>query len=118
MAHTTLKWHGDKVEKKILKGVSKNLQHAAQFLARYARQRMGVARTSKPGDYPGKKTGHLRRNVTWQKVNDLLMLWGTNVKYGKYLEEGTSKMSGRPWMTMTNEQAQKQVERIIGKPIK
>jgi len=118
MAHTTLKWHGDEVEKKIRKGVSKNLRHAAQFLARYARQRMGIERVSSPGQYPGKDSGYLQPRVTWQKVHDLLMLWGTNVKYGKYLEEGTLKMKSRPWMTMTNEQAQKQVERIIGKPIK
>ncbi len=53
---------------------------------------------SSPGDPPFKQTGHLRRSIAWEAVSDTVGRVGTNVKYGLYLEMGTSRMAARPYL--------------------
>lgn len=56
---------------------------------------------SKPGEPPKKQTARLFKSIT-QGVettpNALIVRVGTNVKYGRFLELGTSKMSPRPFL--------------------
>ena len=120
-------WHGPKAVKAINREMRKRIKDSAQFWVRYARERMGVAGhnvsrqgtgthagNSKPGQHPRKQTGHLRRNVTWEmEIRKPLARVGTNVKYGRYLEEGTHNMSPRPWMTLTNRDTRTSIKRII-----
>jgi hypothetical protein len=54
---------------------------------------------SKPGQYPRKVTGWLRRNVVMEvDLPSMRARIGTNVPYGVYLELGTRKMAKRPFM--------------------
>lgn len=49
---------------------------------------------------PHVRTGRLRASITWQVDTDSLGLYvdaGTNVPYGRYLEEGTDRMRPHPW---------------------
>jgi hypothetical protein len=49
---------------------------------------------------PHVQTGRLRASITWQVDADqggLLVDAGTNVPYGRYLEEGTDRMRPHPW---------------------
>jgi len=143
MANVKVKWHGEKVERMVLHGVSKNLDKAAMFWVRFAQQRLGVPNISSPGDYPGKDGGHLRKNIAWEPVSQLVRRVGTNVEYGKFLELGTKahkikiktkKMLSdgvqafgkvvnhpgfkpRPWMRLTNNLTRTKLAKIIGRKI-
>lgn len=61
----------------------------------------GRHRASAPGDGPAVDTGRLRASITREtgKVGSVLVARvGTDVKYAKWLELGTSKMSPRPFL--------------------
>lgn len=52
------------------------------------------------GQGPHVRTGRLRASITWQIGEDSRGLYvdaGTNVPYGRYLEEGTDRMRPHPW---------------------
>ena len=52
------------------------------------------------GQGPHVRTGRLRSSITWQVDEDGSGLYvdaGTNVDYGRYLEEGTDRMRPHPW---------------------
>lgn len=52
------------------------------------------------GQGPHVRTGRLRASITWQVADDAPGLYvdaGTNVPYGRYLEEGTDRMRPHPW---------------------
>lgn len=57
---------------------------------------------SRPGEYPRKQTGHLRRTITYE-VDEATMTAriGTNLLYGKFLELGTIRMKARPFLRKT-----------------
>ena len=65
------------------------------------RRRRGRGTPSAPGEWPRKRTGHLRRSIqdVWNQMKPSSMV-GTDVKYGGYLHFGTRKMLARPWMTL------------------
>lgn len=52
---------------------------------------------SRPGEPPRVDMGRLRSSITHEIVG-MVGRVGTNVKYGRYLELGTSKMLPRPWL--------------------
>ena len=60
---------------------------------------------SAPGEPPAVDTGMLRASVTNQVIDvsqSRIEVWiGTNKKYGKTLELGTSKIAPRPWLFVT-----------------
>lgn len=68
----------------------------------HGRQRF---RAAKPGDFPGYRTGHLAHSLTFQTPEEGgtpgVAAYGTNVKYGRYLEYGTTRMQPRPWAMRT-----------------
>lgn len=57
------------------------------------------------GKFPGVRTGTLRRSMTSGLVGELAggkvriraCRVGTNIRYGRFLETGTSRMAPRPW---------------------
>lgn len=70
---------------------------------------------SAPGQPPRKQTGHLRRSVAWELVYGVRMVArvGTNIRYGRWLELGTSKMLPRPWLVRAFREMQGQVRSIL-----
>lgn len=57
---------------------------------------------SKPGEPPRKQTGHLRRSYTHvTDRKELVAYVGTAVRYGLFLELGTSRMAARPHVRAT-----------------
>lgn len=50
-----------------------------------------------PGAFPGWRTGTLGRSMTAGFRSKLVAVAGSPVKYGYFLEYGTSKMPARPW---------------------
>jgi len=56
-------------------------------------------RASAPGEAPANLTGRLQSSIRASfSQNGLSAEIGTNVKYGKFLEFGTSKMAARPFL--------------------
>ena len=55
---------------------------------------------SAPGQPPANWTGALRRSVGF-KVRKNEVEYGYKIRYGEYLEEGTSKMAPRPGLRIT-----------------
>lgn len=61
-------------------------------------------RASAPGAYPATDTGRLVSSIKFRGAEGSWIV-GTNVKYGAYLEFGTSRMDARPWLMPSFEQA-------------
>jgi len=118
---TEFKWYGDDVMKKIQKKLEQRLYRAAGEWQRTAVRGVSVAgrgMSSTPGVYPHKQTGHLRRNINKVVEGDkLIALVGTNVEYGRYLEEGTKNIAPRPWMKLTNNKTRRRIRAIMKRPL-
>ena len=69
---------------------------------------------SKPGEYPKKLSSQLIKSVAFS-VNKpgLTMQAGSAIPWARYLQEGTSRMAPRPWLTLTWESEQAVVSRIV-----
>lgn len=52
---------------------------------------------SRPGEPPRVQRGRLRASVAYEVAEQVARI-GTNVKYGRILELGSSKMAPRPWL--------------------
>ena len=137
----TVEWNGDDVIAAIRRDVNRRLDAAGFTLSGAAKENLSRAYppASDAGEYPAKRTGHLRRNITHDVDRSALhMRWGTNVVYGKYLELGTRphkitaknkkglsdgksffgksvtvSMSPRPWMSKTNAQQSSKVRSLL-----
>jgi len=72
-------------------------------------------RASAPGAYPATDTGRLASSVRMvlPTVADMTGTVGTAVKYGAYLEFGTSRMAARPWLLPSFERAKIGVEKEL-----
>lgn len=77
---------------------------------------------SAPGESPANLTGQLRRSVNYVVRGSSQMEFGDEILYGKFLEQGTSKMLPRPHLIRTvNARGQKNVtvlQRNIDREIK
>lgn len=61
-------------------------------------RRRGIEHTaSAPGYPPNSDRGTLVQSIQFE-ADDEEAVVGTNLKYGEYLEFGTSKMEARPWL--------------------
>ena len=69
--------------------------------------------SSNAGEIPRVQTGTLKRGIT-HEVHSVLPISrvGTNVKYGKWLEFGTRRMSPRPFMRPALERAKPHIHRL------
>ena len=54
-------------------------------------------KASGPGEYPMSDTGHLANNVKLDRSGSAYYV-GTAIRYGRYLEFGTTNMLPRPWL--------------------
>lgn len=77
----------------------------AQYLANVGvkletQMKVNVTGGGPTGQGPKVDTGRLRASMTWQVDGDAAGLYvdaGTNVPYGRYLEQGTDRMRPYPW---------------------
>jgi HK97 gp10 family phage protein len=99
-------WFGDKFLEDMKQNELKRIRKACMFLENEVKKRLGrkCPPHSAPGDYPALETGELRRSITHEVIEDELTgRVGTNKVYGKYLEEGTTKMEARTFLANTLE---------------
>lgn len=64
-----------------------------------------------------KKTGTLSRSIHMEPESDNSVLVGTDAKYAEYVEQGTAKVKGRPYLqpalTENQQRIQKRVQRAM-----
>ena len=94
--------------------------HKQTWFGKYHRKSKGSliygANPSKPGDPPHKQTGHLLRSITREMASQFVGRVGTNLKYGRWLEQGTSKMAARPWLVRSLNEMASRINQILGSP--
>jgi len=89
----TIKSYRKEREKEILDSLQKGLEKVGRIVERQAGD--NVKKTG--NEHPQIKTGELLGSIT-HEVGEGEVVIGTNVKYGKYLEHGTSRMPPYPWL--------------------
>lgn len=82
---------------------------------RYSRSgRKRTVLASKPGKPPNTDTGRLVQSIKFDfKDGGLIGRVGTDLKYGRALEFGTSKMEARPWLSTAVRLAQKEIVKLF-----
>ena len=118
-------WHGEQVKFRIKAGMQKNLTAAAIYVVRKVKESLAVAGPTKthpeasassPGQPPHRRTGTLARSITHEVTQDSARV-GTNVKYGKFLETGTSKMAARPYLRPAVYKNRQQIKKMLNRKI-
>ena len=89
----TIKSYRREREKEILDGLQKGLEKVGRIVERQAG--LNVSKTG--NEHPQIKSGELLGSIT-HEVGEGEVLIGTNIKHGKYLEHGTSRMPPYPWL--------------------
>ena len=89
----TVKSYRKEREKEILDNLQKSLEKVGRIVERQAGE--NVRKTG--NEHPQVKTGNLLGSIT-HEVGQGEVVIGTNVKYGKYLEHGTSRMPPYAWL--------------------
>uniref|UniRef100_A0A6M3LHE2 Putative tail assembly n=1 Tax=viral metagenome TaxID=1070528 RepID=A0A6M3LHE2_9ZZZZ len=89
----TVKSYRKEREKEILDSLQKRLESVGRIVEKQAG--MNVDKTG--NEHPQVQFGNLLSSIT-HEVGDGEVTIGTNVKYGKYLEHGTSRMPPYPWL--------------------
>jgi HK97 gp10 family phage protein len=94
---------GNAVEDAITKGTLKVQREAVHLVTRHSGPHKShpEAVPSKPGEPPHLRTGTLARSIDWETLQTsygFVGRVGTNLKYGFWLEVGTSQMDARPYL--------------------
>ena len=128
-------WHGKAVKFRIKTGMTRNLTAAAIFVVRKVKESLSTAGApigkrrgaggkyikmkrapSPPGEPPYRVTGTLTRSITHEVDKDTARV-GTNLKYGKFLETGTSKMAARPYLRPAVNKNKRAIKKILNRKI-
>jgi phage gpG-like protein len=126
-------WHGDKLIAAVTAHFGRNLAAAVIVLANHAKRLISVDGTAKvgkgkksklrynanpssPGEPPHVQTDRLRGSVAWE-ILGIVARVGTNLKYGRWLELGTSKMAARPWLRRALAEMRQAVIAILMRPM-
>ena len=118
-------WHGNRVKDRIEAGMQRNLTTAAIFVVRKVKESLTTAGptrmqpgtpASAPGEPPHRRTGTLARSIT-HEVTATTARVGTNLKYGKFLETGTSVMAARPYLRPAVYKNKRMIKKILNRRI-
>lgn len=106
-----VRWHGKRflasAETELEKAIAIGAIRVQREARRITRLHSGPTKTlpdavpSQPGQPPHLRTGTLNRSIdqeTFRKAGTFVGRIGTNLKYGRYLEMGTTKMGARPYL--------------------
>jgi hypothetical protein len=138
---TRLDWKAKDAERHIMADSRRRLDAAGMTLVSHAREKVSQLPPSSPGGYPAKRMGDFRKSIDYYLYpNKLGGRWGTNLKYGKFLELGTKphkivarrakvlanketgevfgkevevSMEPRPWMSLTNKACRRKVKKLL-----
>ena len=60
-----------------------------------------------------KKTGTLSRSIHMEPESDLGVLVGTDAKYARYVEQGTARVKGRPYLRPALNESQRRIQNRV-----
>lgn len=123
-------WYGDDASRQINAEMKRRLAACAIAVTNHAKKLIGIDGTgvdsngtlipnvnpSKPGDPPHKQGGELQGSVAWSMVGVVARV-GTHIKYGRWLELGTSKMAARPWLRRALFEMTPRINMLLSKPM-
>lgn len=69
------------------------------------------------GNAPNTDTGELVKRIAVEVASDGVYV-GTSLKYGKWLELGTSKMGARPWLLPAKLRSEKKIVKLVKQGVK
>jgi len=118
MASYLSKWMGGEFLRKFEKEYANNLKRAAVHLSNETKKALSdpYPPASTGGEEPHRRTGELRRSITWEVDERLLKgRVGTNKIYGRFLELGTSEMEKRPFLVPTLTKERRTIRAILSK---
>jgi hypothetical protein len=117
----SIEWNGDQFMELLRREMMKRLAVAGEAIRAAAVKSLRRTKhppASMPGAVPAWRTGYLFRSVfSDPSPANLAVRVGTPVKYGLYLELGTSKMAARPWLRPALLSASKSIVAIMTKPL-
>lgn len=124
MAGGEFRWHGDEFMRKLRAEMEKRLATGAEVVRADAVRsiRTPYPPASTPGEPPHTRSGasgllgsvFCQVRATASKPSAII---GTALKYGLFLEIGTSKMAARPWLRPALTKTMERVKRIMTKPL-
>jgi len=115
------RWYGPEFQVKFKAMIGPNLERAAIYLKGEIKESLRIGNKtgktpSSPGEPPRRRTGRLSgsiaHEVDWPK---LIARVGTNLRYAKFLELGTSKMAARPFIRPAVAKARGAIAAILSK---
>lgn len=98
--HRTLKRGALKIENRAVQGIIEPPKTGRIYASKHRKGKKHQA--SAPGEFPAADSGRLHQSITSVEAStkDLIRFeTGPNTDYARMLEEGTSKMEPRPYMT-------------------
>lgn len=120
MANIRMTWNSELITKKLEGKVRGRLRRIGAMLRKHIVKKITRGKTrrdgpSKPGEPPHVDTGRLRQSIFWNLHADGRgVRIGTNVKYGKWLEEGTRHMAPRPYLRPSLNESRAMIKMILG----
>ena len=125
--NVSFKWHGKAIEKGIRRHMLKRVKKAAYLVERRTKKNVSrkttrVAGPSIPGSlFPHRDEGNLVKSIKHRKgqieSSTITYQVGTPLKYGLFLELGTSKMVARPFLRTTLDMSKIEIEQFITAPL-
>ena len=125
-------WNGDAAMKKLKAEMGRRLDACGILTTNHVRQMISIegagkatgkrgkliygANPSAPGSPPHKQTGRLAASMAWER-DGLVARVGTAVKYGPWLEMGTSRMAARPFLHRALNEMTPRIRAILSKPM-
>lgn len=95
----SVKWNGPQLQALIDAEMKRRLNAAGIVVSNHAKELVSVPgpAPSAPGEPFHTQTGRGRGSIAWE-VSGMVCRIGTNVRYLRWLELGTSKVAARPWL--------------------
>jgi len=74
---------------------------------------------SGPGEFPKTDTGQLVKSISTQRLDSgFKSIVGTDLRYGRFLEFGTSNMQARPWLLRSAKENEKKIVTNISSAVR
>lgn len=112
MARQSLYSIGKEMEKVVKDGIKNPPKTGRTY--RYRGRRY---RASAPGQYPANRSGNLRRSVEFNVEGKKFVKVGTDVEYGRFLEDGTRRMARRPFLELSRKKIGNRIPTICAQRI-
>ena len=107
-----------KIGKKLKKTAQNGILTSPKTGNYYTHRKVGRTRASQAGAYPANQSGDLKRSVRYRVPHRMLLKFGSDIEYGKYLQttNDPDKPAGglnRPFLTKAHNAVKKDFKRMM-----